>query len=181
MRKMLEGSKMARGRKKRAIAAPSTPKKPATLPQTIQRRTWLTEGSGRLCTTGPAAGGFEGGFAATDLATPALTEGVGVDVVFEAPESGATRAAVGVAAGKDLAGVSPGGASAPTVPEEARRAGGVTGVRSAAGTASPRAAASSSETEGRAPPACSSTPVLSPCSFPCVPDALSAGGVGLSF
>ena len=118
------------------------------LAHTLKRRIWLTEGSGRLWTSGPAAGGFEGGFAATALATPALTEGVGVDVVFEAPEAGATRAAVGVAAGKDLAGVSPSGASAATVPEEARRAGGVTGVRSPDGgscrSASPRAAASSS-------------------------------------
>src|SRR5215207_8435080 len=166
MRKMLDGSKIARGRKKRVIAAPRTATKLKRLPHTIQRRNWLTEGSGRLCTSAPAAGGLTGGLTATALATPALTEGVGVDVVLEAPEAGATRAAGGVAAGKDLSGVSPGGASAATVPEEARRAGGVTGVRSAAGAASPRAAASSSETEGRAPPACSSVPVLSPCSFP---------------
>src|SRR5918999_1430782 len=116
MRKTLEGSKRARGRKKRAVAAARTPKKPNMLPHTIQRRNWLTEGSGRLCTSGPAAGGFEGGFAATALATPALTEGVGVDVVFEAPEAGAARAAGGGAAGKDLAGVSPGGAAAGAVP-----------------------------------------------------------------
>src|SRR3712207_2802513 len=111
MRKTLEGSIRTRGRKKRAVAAARTPKKPARLPHTIQRRNWLTEGSGRLCTSGPAAGGFEGGLAATAFATPALTGGVGVDVVLEAPEAGATRAAGGVAAGKDLPGASPGGAS----------------------------------------------------------------------
>src|SRR5215210_5248823 len=183
MRKMLDGSKMARGRKKRRMLRPMTPVKEATTPQTMRRRNLLTGGSGAVWTSGPA-----GGFVATAFETPALTAAVGVELVFDAPEAGATRAAGGVAEGKDLPGASPGGAGAGVVPEEARAADGVTGVFAAGfggafspgAAASPRAAASSSETEGRAPPAFSSA-CVSPCSSLRVPDAPSAGGVGLSF
>src|SRR5215212_9444512 len=119
MRKMLDGSKMARGRKKRRMLRPMTPVKEATTPQTMRRRNLLTGGSGAVCTSGPGAGGLD----ATAFATPWLTEGVGVEAVFDAPEAGATRAAGGVAAGKDLPGASPGGVGSATVPEEARRAG----------------------------------------------------------
>src|SRR5215207_8425435 len=103
MRKMLDGSKMARGRKKRRMLRPITPVKEATTPQTMRRRNLLTGGSGAVCTRGPGAGGFD----ATAFATPALMAGVGVEVVFEAPEAGATRAAGGVEAGKDFPGTSP--------------------------------------------------------------------------
>src|ERR1044072_3883750 len=104
VREVVEGWKRTGGRKKRVIAPEIARKKPAMLAHTIKRRTSLTEGSGRLCTRGPAAGGFEGGFATAVLAIPALTEGVGVEVVLEAPEAGATRAAGGGAAGAGFAG-----------------------------------------------------------------------------
>src|SRR5215203_5072511 len=120
MRKMLDGSKVARGRKKRRMLSPMTPVKEAMTPQTIRRRNLLTGGSGAVCTRGPGAGGR----VATAFDTPALMAGVGVEVVFDAPEAGATRAAGGVAAGKDFPGASPVGAASPTVPEEARRAAG---------------------------------------------------------
>jgi hypothetical protein len=122
--------------------------------------------------------------AAAAFVTPALIEGVGVEVVFDAPDSGATRAAGGVVEGTSFAGVSPGGAASADVPEEASCAEGGTTVRRFAGSradTSPRDAASRSVTEARAPPASSSIPGLSPCSSLGVRDALSAGGVGFSF
>src|SRR5687767_12127501 len=152
MRKMLDGSKMERGRKKRRKPRPRKAVKPAMEAQTMRRRNLLMGGSGAVCVSGPA-----GWRAATGLATPLATSAVGVETTFPAaPEVGTARAAGGVAAGKLFPGASPEGGSAETVPEEARRAGGVTtvlgesgGVGFAGAAASPRAAAKSSATEGR--------------------------------
>src|SRR5947207_2868190 len=99
MRKTLDGSKMARGRKKRRNIRKSMARKEKTLPQTMRRRSLLTGGSGALWTSGPA-----GGFAATALLTPLLTAGVGVEVVFDAPEAGTARAAAGVVEGTSFRG-----------------------------------------------------------------------------
>src|SRR5947209_3536363 len=173
MRKMLDGSKMARGRKKRRNIRKSTARKEKTLAQTMRRRSLLTGGSGALSTSGPA-GRAGVGLAAAAFVTPLFTAGVGVEVAFEAPEEGETRAAAGVAAGTSFDAPSPGDAASATVPEEASFADGGTTVFSFAGagsrpTTSPLAAASRSLTFG-----------LPPCSSFGVPGALSAGGVGLS-
>src|SRR5919206_551595 len=85
MRNDGEGSKVARGRKKRRKLKPNTPVKPATEAQTMCLRKRLMGGSGSLATIGPAAGGFATGRAAA-FVTPVLTEEVGVEVVFEAPD-----------------------------------------------------------------------------------------------
>jgi hypothetical protein len=53
---VLEGSKMARGKKNRTNIRKQVVKKPATLAQTIRRRTLLTGGSGFDSTT--TAGGL---------------------------------------------------------------------------------------------------------------------------
>src|SRR4051812_5315696 len=132
MRKDGDGSKVARGRKKRRKLRPSTPEKPATAAQTIRLRNLLTGVSGALATIGPAAGGFVTGRAAA-FVTPALIAGVGVEVVFDAPEAGVARAAAGVEAGTSLPGASPGGAASAIVPEEAARAEGGTTVEGVAG------------------------------------------------
>src|ERR1041385_809147 len=98
MRNVGEGSKVARGRKKRRKLKPSTPEKLATAAHTMRLRNLLMGGSGSLATRGPAAGGFETGRAAA-FVTPALTVEVGVEVVLDAPVAGVARAAAGVAAG----------------------------------------------------------------------------------
>src|SRR2546423_14711735 len=111
MRKTLDGSKMARGRKKRRNIRKSMARKEKTLPQTMRRRSLLTGGSGALWTSGPA-----GGFAATALLTPRVTAGVGVEVAFDAPEAGPARAAPGGVAGPFLLGAAPGRGAAATGP-----------------------------------------------------------------
>ena len=54
MRKILEGSKIARGKKNRRNIRKQVVKNPTTAAQTIRRRILLTGGSGALCTTAPA-------------------------------------------------------------------------------------------------------------------------------
>src|SRR5437868_5185398 len=183
MRKTLGGSKSVRGRKKRRNIRKSMARKEKTLPQTMRRRSLLTGGSGALCTSGPA-----GGLAATAFVTPLLTAGVGVEVAFDAPVAGTARAAAGVVEGTSLLGASPVGGASATVPEDARLAEGGTAVLSftrfslagfgSGRTTSPRAAASRSSTEGFPPSSFSPTPGLLPS--PVAPDALSAGGAGVS-
>src|SRR5918911_3755543 len=95
MRKTLDGSKMARGRKKRRNIRKSTARKEKMLAQTMRRRSLLTGGSGALSTSGPGAGLGAAGLAAAARVTPLFTEGGGVEVVFDAPEAGETRAAGG--------------------------------------------------------------------------------------
>src|SRR5918997_6350695 len=92
MRKTLDGSMMARGRKKRIVAIPMAAKKPTTLAHTMRRRILLTGGSDCASTT---VVGFC--FAATAFGTPLATAAVGVVVDFAAP--GATRAAGGLPLG----------------------------------------------------------------------------------
>src|SRR5713226_561295 len=58
---MLEGSKIARGRKNRTNIRKHVVRNPAMLPQTISRRVLKTSGSGADSTT--AAGDFGAGFA----------------------------------------------------------------------------------------------------------------------
>ena len=70
MRKVLAGSKIARGRKKRRNIRKQVVKNPATLAQTMRRRILFTGGSGVLSTK--AAGGFVAGLA---VAGGALTTG----------------------------------------------------------------------------------------------------------
>lgn len=53
MRKILDGSKMARGRKKRRNIRKEVMRKPATLAHTMRRRILFTVGSGVLSRTGP--------------------------------------------------------------------------------------------------------------------------------
>jgi hypothetical protein len=121
-----------------------------------------------------------------------LTEEVGVEVVFDAPEVGVARAAAGVAAGTSLPGASPRGAVSETAPDEASRAeGGTTvevafAVRDSPTEASPSAtspleAASRSLTEARFAPHKSPScfPFRSLCGAPS--SAPAVGGVGLSF
>src|SRR4051812_17872471 len=128
MRNEGEGSKVARGRKKRRKLRPSAPETPATTAQTIRLRNLFIGGSGSLATIGPAAGGFVTGFAAA-FVTPALTAEVGVEVVFDAPDAGVARAAAGVEAGGSLAGASPRGAGFRSRAREgAGAAGGATGA-----------------------------------------------------
>src|ERR1044072_605629 len=103
MRKTLDGSKMARGRKKRRNIKKSMARKEKMLPQTMRRRSLLMGGSGALSTSGPAGGLAAAGFAAAAFVTPLATEGVGVEIVFDAPEAGVARAAAGVAAGTSFA------------------------------------------------------------------------------
>lgn len=55
MRNVLEGSKMARGRKKRRNIKKQVVRNPATLAQTMRRRILFTAG-GALSTTDPGAG-----------------------------------------------------------------------------------------------------------------------------
>ena len=62
MRKVLAGSKIDRGKKKRRNIKKQVVKNPTTAAQTIRRRILLTGGSGALSTTAPAALGT--GFAA---------------------------------------------------------------------------------------------------------------------
>ena len=66
MRNVLEGSKIARGRKNRTNIRKQVVRKPATLAQTIRRLILLTGGSGVLSTTAPGAlvAGFAVGGAA---------------------------------------------------------------------------------------------------------------------
>src|ERR1044071_7401378 len=98
MRKVLGGSVSVRGRKKRTNIRKSTARNEKMLAQTILRRSLFIGGSGSLVAMGPAAGGFVTAFAAA-FVTPALTDEVGVEVVFEAPDAGVARAAAGVEAG----------------------------------------------------------------------------------
>ena len=62
MRKVLEGSKIVRGKKNRRNIRKQVVRNPTTAAQTIRRRILLTGGSGALSTTAPAALGA--GFAA---------------------------------------------------------------------------------------------------------------------
>ena len=55
MRNVLEGSKIARGRKNRTNIRKQVVRKPATLAHTIRRLILLTGGSGVLSTTAPGA------------------------------------------------------------------------------------------------------------------------------
>jgi hypothetical protein len=67
--KVLEGSKIARGRKKRTNIKKQVVRKPVTLNQTIWRRFLLIGGSGRDSTTTAAlAGALAGAFGAGGLA-----------------------------------------------------------------------------------------------------------------
>jgi len=69
---VLEGSKIARGRKKRTNIKKQVVRNPATLAQTIRRRVLFTTGSGVDSTT--TDGGLPAGFVAGDAA---LAGGVG--------------------------------------------------------------------------------------------------------
>ena len=168
MRKTLDGSKMARGRKNLRNIAREVPIKAMMLAQMMRRRILLTGVSGVLWTIAPAEA-----FAAAAFGMPLVTPAVGVEVVLAAP--GATRAAGGVAAGISVVGdASP----APTGVVSGALAGGLFagGVAFAAGAfvvgvTSPRAAASSSLTDGE--------PAEGDSFFAGgVPGALSSGGVG---
>lgn len=61
MRKVDEGSNIARGRKKRTNMRKQVVKNPATVAQTIRLRILFTGGSDLLSTTGPAGGRAAGG------------------------------------------------------------------------------------------------------------------------
>src|ERR1051325_5906842 len=98
MRKMEDGSKIERGRKKRTNIRKLVTKNPAMLAQMIRRRSLLTGGSGVLSTTAPVA------LAATGFGTPFVTAAVGVVVDLAAPPAPGTLAAGGVAAGTSLPG-----------------------------------------------------------------------------
>ena len=97
MRKMLDGSKMVRGKKKRTNIRKLVAKNPPTVAQTMRRRVLLTGGSGVLSRTAPVAR------AAVGLAMPLATPATAVELALAAP--GATRAAGVVFAGTSLAGV----------------------------------------------------------------------------
>src|ERR1044071_1786092 len=94
MRNLVAGSKMLRGRKKRTNIRKQVVRKPTTAAQTIRRRILLTGGSGLASRTAPVC------FAATGVARPLATVGVGVEEAMDAPS--ATRAAGGVPAGTSL-------------------------------------------------------------------------------
>ena len=84
MRKVLEGSKIVRGKKNRRNIRKQVVRNPATVAQTIRRRILLTGGSGALSTTAPGA--FGAGFAAGGGAGFAGT--VGDEVVAVSPGVG---------------------------------------------------------------------------------------------
>src|SRR5215210_5720325 len=98
MRKMLDGSKMLRGRKKRRNIRKLVARNPAMLAQMMRRRILLTGGSGVLSTTAPVA------LAATGFGMPLATAAVGVVVDLAAPPAPGVRAAGGAPAGTSLAG-----------------------------------------------------------------------------
>src|SRR5687768_4858788 len=98
MRNVLAGSVIVRGKKNRKNISSDVSRNPATLAQTMRRRTLLTGGSGVLSTSGPPAGGL----AATALGGAFATAAVGVELACAAP--GATLAAGGVADGTSFAG-----------------------------------------------------------------------------
>ena len=58
MRKMLEGSRIERGRKNRTNIRKKVIKEPATVAQTIRRRILFTGGSEVVSTTAAGAAGF---------------------------------------------------------------------------------------------------------------------------
>lgn len=80
MRKLLAGSKIARGKKNLRNIRKQVVKNPTTAAQTMRRRILLTGGSGALSTTAPAFGaGFTDGGTTFDGA-----EGGGEDAVAPA-------------------------------------------------------------------------------------------------
>src|SRR5436305_1365923 len=96
MRKTDDGSKMARGRKKRRNCRKQMTRKPPNAAQVMRRRALLIGGSGGASTSAPAA------FAANPFGTPFATLAVGVAPAFAAAPD-ATRAAGGVPAGVSVA------------------------------------------------------------------------------
>src|SRR5215212_5466328 len=95
MRKRVAGSKILRGKKKRTNIRKQVVRKPTTAAQTMRRRILLTGGSGLLSSTAPVA------LAATGVASPLATIGVGVDDATAALSE--TRAAGGVPEGTSTA------------------------------------------------------------------------------
>ncbi len=99
MRKVLEGSKIVRGKKNRRNIKKQVVRNPTTAAQTIRRRILLTGGSGAISTTAPGA--FGAGFAAggTTLAGAEGGEGVAVSPVtggvrFDSPWDSSSLAAL---------------------------------------------------------------------------------------
>src|ERR1041384_5410125 len=97
MRKVLDGSKMARAMKKRRNERKQTVRKPAMAAQVMRRRILLIGGSGAASTSAPAA------FDAKPFGTPVATLAVGV----VRAAAGATRAAGVVPAGVSVFTVAP--------------------------------------------------------------------------
>src|SRR5207253_632214 len=88
--KVLEGSKIARGRKNLTNIRKQVVRKPAMLYQTIRRRVLFTGGSGVDSTTtagGFAGAGFAGTFAAGGTAGPAGDSATATDVSLLGPLS----------------------------------------------------------------------------------------------
>ena len=75
--KVLDGSKIARGRKKRKNIRKLVVKNPATMAQIMRRRVLLTGGSGALSTIAPDVFGGAG-----DLITGAALDGAGAETVL---------------------------------------------------------------------------------------------------
>src|SRR5205085_9447262 len=97
MRKVLDGSKMARAMKKRMNERKQTARKPAIAAQVMRRRILLIGGSGGASTSAPAA------FDAKPFGTPLATLAVGV----VRAAAGATRAAGVVPAGVSVCTLAP--------------------------------------------------------------------------